>query len=84
MAKPVTAEWMADLTGRIWNLAGECELRFGENAAGTYPNDVEMLLHLAFKAAHQQTESLKETEAMADVIGAGASPRTQAQGETDA
>lgn len=68
MADLVTPEWLDDIGGRIFDLAGEVELRFGEPGVGQYPSEVEMLLHMAHNAARRKAQDMKDAQAFADSL----------------
>lgn len=57
--RSVTPEWLSDLAGRIFDLSGEVELRFGEPGPCQYPSEVEMLLHMAHNAAMRKSREMK-------------------------
>lgn len=73
MADPVTPEWLDDVGGRIYDLACEVELRFGEPGPCQYPSEVEMLLYMAHNAARRRAQEMKDARAFADSL---ALPRT--------
>jgi hypothetical protein len=56
----VTPEWLADFSGRIFDLTQEAEIRFGNPDPCQYPSDVEMLLHMAHNAARRKSLEMKD------------------------
>jgi hypothetical protein len=62
----VTVEWLEKLRHGLFVMRDDAEARFGDNAAGTYPSEVEMTLLFAHGAVNRELR--RRSDAVVDRV----------------